>query len=193
MKPFVFLFLLGAFLASPNFPNKAEAASPAAESAEKKLAYIQQNGESPKPNTAPTAITEQEMNAYLASGMVRFPPGVESLRLEGDGGNIVGRARVDFDKVRAGTRNPSPLLSLFSGVHDVVVTANGRGFGGQGQVQVDKVWFDGSEIPRFLVQMFVEKYLAPKYPGVGMNSKFALPSRIDSAVVGKHLLTVVQK
>ena len=193
MKPFVFLFLLSAVLATSNFPNKAEAASPAAESAEKKLAYIQQNGESSRPNPAPTAITEQEMNAYLASGMVRFPPGVESLRLEGDGGNIVGRARVDFDKVRAGTRNPNPLLSLFSGVHDVVVTATGRGVGGQGQVQVDKVWFDGSEIPHFLVQMFVEKYLAPKYPGIGMNSKFALPSRIDSAVVGKHVLTVVQR
>jgi hypothetical protein len=108
-------------------------------------------------------------------------------------GNIICRARVDFDKLRAGTRNPNPFLSFFSVVHDVVVTAMGRGFGVQGQVQVDKVWFDGSEIPRFLVQMFVEKYLAPKYPGVGMTSKFVLPSRIDNAIVGKHVLTVVQK
>lgn len=186
-------FILCVALAGAAFGSDSKAASPAAENAGKKLSYIQQNGDSAKPNPSPTSFTEQEINAYLASGMVRLPAGVESLRLEGDAGNIIGRARVDFDKVRAGSKNPNPLLSLFSGVHNVVVTAAGKGVGGQGQVQVQEVWFDGTEIPKFLVQMFVEKCLAPKYPDIGMNSRFALPSRIDSAVVGKHVLTVIQK
>jgi hypothetical protein len=85
------------------------------------------------------------------------------------------------------------MLSLFTGIHDVVVTAQASGSGGKGTVIVDKVWFDGTEIPRFVVQMFVEKYLAPRYPGVGMESKFPLPDRIDSAVIGSHVLTVIQK
>jgi hypothetical protein len=41
--------------------------------------------------------------------------------------------------------------------------------------------------------MFVEKYLQPKYPGVGLDSKFALPARIDTATVGLHKLTITQK
>ena len=75
----------------------------------------------------------------------------------------------------------------------MVVTATGNGLAGQGKVEVQDVWFDGTEVPKFLVQMFVDKYLAPKYPGVGMISRFALPSRIDRAVIGKHELTVIQK
>jgi hypothetical protein len=171
----------------------AEKANAAVLSAESKLKHIQQNGVAAHPDPSPTQLTESELNAYLASDAVELPTGVESVRLEGAVRNVVGRARVDFDKVRAGTKNPSPLLSLFTGVHDVVVTAEAQGLLHQGVVRVEKVWFDGTEIPRFVVQMFAEKYLTPRYPGVGMESKFPLPHRIESAVVGQHVLTVVQK
>lgn len=193
MNQFALFVALGVILMAASFGSGPSAGNSAAESAERKLSYIEQNGASARPNPAPTSLQEQEVNAYLASGMVRLPSGVESLRLEGDVGKIVGRARVDFDKVRAGSKNPNPLLSLFSGIHDVVVTATGNGLAGQGKVEVQDVWFDGTEVPKFLVQMFVDKYLAPKYPGVGMISRFALPSRIDRAVIGKHELTVIQK
>jgi hypothetical protein len=165
----------------------------AARTAERKVEHIEQNGASEHPDPAPTQISELEVNAFLASGSVEFPAGVQSLKLEGDAGNVIGRARVDFDKVRAGARNPNPLLSLFSGVHDVVITAQAQGSHGQGVVRVQQVWFDGTEIPRFVVQMFAEKYLTPRYPGIGMDSTFKLPARIDSAVVGQHVVTVVQK
>jgi hypothetical protein len=171
----------------------AEKANTAVLSAESKLKHIQRNGADAHPDPSPTQLTESELNAYLASDALELPAGVESVRLEGAVGNVVGRARVDFDKVRAGTKNPSPLLSLFTGVHDVVVTAEAQGSLHQGVVRVERVWFDGSEIPRFVVQMFAEKYLAPRYHGVGMESKFPLPHRIESAVVGQHVLTVVQK
>ncbi len=161
--------------------------------AEGKFEHIERNGSLAHPDATPTQITEKELNTYLASGTLEMPPGVESIRMEGDAGGLIGRARVDFDKVRSETKNPNPMLSLFTGVHDVVVTAQASGSGGKGTVLVDKVWFDGTEIPRFVVQMFVEKYLAPRYPGVGMESKFPLPNRIDSAVIGSHVLTVIQK
>jgi len=43
------------------------------------------------------------------------------------------------------------------------------------------------------LQLFVEKYVQPRYPGLGLDSKFSLPDRIDSATVGAHELTVMQK
>jgi hypothetical protein len=161
--------------------------------AESKFAHIQSNGALAHPDPTPTQLTESEVNSYLASGTLELPPGVDRLRVEGTSGNVIGRARVDFDNLRAGTRNPSPMLALFTGVHDIVVTAQAHGAAGQGIVRVDKVWLDGNEIPRFVVQLFADKYLAPRYPGVGMESKFPLPQRIDTAVVGQHVLTVVQK
>ena len=60
-------------------------------------------------------------------------------------------------------------------------------------VHVDSVSLDGVEIPRFVLQLFVEKYLQPKYPNVGLDSRFGLPDRIDTAIVGQHRLTVAQK
>jgi hypothetical protein len=40
----------------------------------------------------------------------------------------------------------------------------------------------------------VSRYLQPKYGNsVGLNNQFAMPSHIDSAVVGNNTLTLTQK
>ena len=75
----------------------------------------------------------------------------------------------------------------------MVVVAHARGANRQGHVQVESVSLDGVEIPRFALELFVQKYIQPKYPNVGMTSQFALPSKIDTAIVGQHKLTVTQK
>jgi hypothetical protein len=85
------------------------------------------------------------------------------------------------------------LLSLFSGIHDVVVVANATGAQGQGLVEVQLVLLDGIEIPRFVLELFVEKVLQPKYPNVGLESRFALPQKIDTAIVGANKLNITQK
>jgi hypothetical protein len=71
--------------------------------------------------------------------------------------------------------------------------AHVHGAGGQGFVQVDAVSLDGVEIPRFALQLFVENYLQPKYPNVGLESRFPLPARIASLTVGLRLVTVSQR
>ena len=91
-------------------------------------------------------------------------------------GVVVGTSSVDFDQLKTGKNSYNPLLSVFSGLHDVVVTAHARGEHGQGFVQVDSVSIDGVEVPRFVLELFVEKYLAPKYPNIGIDSRFALPA-----------------
>lgn len=163
------------------------------DSAERKIARIEANARSPHPNQTPTVFTEAEANAYLASDNVRLPVGVESVKLEGEDGVITGNARVDFDRIREGTHSSNPLLSIFSGVHDVVVIAHAHGAQGRGHVHVDSVSIDDMEVPHFVLQLFVDKFLTPKYPDLGIDSQFAMADRIDTATVGTHELSIVQK
>lgn len=168
-------------------------ASPELASVNNKIAHLEANGRAAHPNPAPTVLTEAEINAYLASDQVQLPDGVNSIHLTGSQGTISGTAKVDFDQVRAGIHSSNPLLSIFSGVHDVNAEAHAYGRGGQGYVHIDSVSLDGVEVPNFVLQLFVEKYIQPRNPNIGIDSQFKLPDRIDSAVVGQHQVTVVQK
>jgi hypothetical protein len=173
--------------------NKPLQNSAAVAGMDRKLQRIKANGASAHPDQTPTEFTEEEVNSYLASGRVQLPSGVQSVKFQGEPGVITANTRVDFDQLKAGKRSSNPLLGVFSGIHDVVVQAHAHGSGGQGIVNVDSVSLDGVEIPRFVLQLFVEKYLQPKYPNIGLDSHFALPDRIDTATVGRHKLTVTQK
>src|SRR5262249_48919254 len=147
------------------------------DSAEQKFNHIHANARQPHPDMRPTDISEHEINAYLAAGKVALPAGVESVRLVGNPSAVTANCRVDFDKVRAGRSNSNPLLRLFSGVHDVVVETQAAGSNHHGRVQVESVAIDGIVVPRFVLQMFVEKYVTPRYPGVGLDSTFVLPDK----------------
>lgn len=189
------IIFLGAFClaAVAGRPNAPAANNSAVESMQGKLDRIQANGEQANPRPLTTVMTEQEVNAYVASGRVRMPKGVQSLRFSGQPGVIDSWARVDFDQLTAGQRSANPLLSMFSGVHDVAVTAHGSGSGGVANVHIDSVALDGVTIPDFALEMFVNHYIKPKYPNLGIDNRFQLPDRIDTAVVGNHQLTVTQK
>jgi hypothetical protein len=167
--------------------------SPDLVSADRKIAHLEANGRALHPDAKPTTLTEPEINAYLASDEVQFPAGVQSVRLSGSNGAISGAAKVDFDKVREGIHSSNPLLSMFSGVHDVQVETHGYGRGGQGHVHVDSVALDGVEVPQFVLRLFVEKYITARYPNIGIDSQFKLPDRIDSALVGQHQVSLAQK
>lgn len=160
---------------------------------ETKLQRIENNAALAKPDPTPTEFTQPEINTYFASGRVKLPAGIQAITFEEEPGIITASCRVDFDQVKAGRNSANPLLSLFSGIHDVVVVAQARGSGGTGLVNVQTVSLDGVEIPQFILQLFVEKYLEPKYPNVGLESRFALPDKIDSAIVGDRIVTVAQK
>lgn len=171
----------------------SRAAHPLASSMQAKLNYIEQNGHKARPDQRPTVLTEDEINAYVASGRVQLPKGVNKVRLQGTSGEVTAFLTVDFDKIREGQESSNPLMGLFSGVHDVTVNANAAGSGGQGRVHVNTVSLDGTEIPHMALQFFVDKYITSKYPNIGMDSKFQLPDKIDTATVGYHKLTVTQK
>jgi hypothetical protein len=189
------VLLLLTLMVSPSFVSAQQhsPSSGAAQRLQRKLDHIQQNGARQRPDPAPTMLTEEEINAYLASSAVRLPNGVRSVRLQGTPGKIAGAARVDFDKLTEGARSANPLLNMLTGVHDVAATAHASGRNRQAEINVDTVSLDGYEIPRMALEFFVNRYVKPKYPGVGLDTRFTMPSRIDSATVGQHQLTIVQK
>jgi hypothetical protein len=164
-----------------------------ANSMQHKIDHINQNAQKNPPDQTPTVITEEEANDYLASGAVQLPVGVKRVVLQGQSGVIDATLQVDFDEIRAGQRSSNPLLAIFSGRHDVRVDADAAGNGGQGKVHVRTVSIDGVDVPRMALEYFVQKYVTPKYPNVGLDSQFQLPARIDLATVGYHKLTVTQK
>jgi hypothetical protein len=162
-------------------------------SAEQKLEFLKKNAAVPHPVERATVFNEQELNAYLASGKVKLPAGLRSVHFAGKPGIISGKAEVDFDAMTGGKRSSNPLLSLFSGVHQVEATAHAAGHGGEAQINVDAITLDGLAIPSMAVEFFIERYLKSKHPEAGLNPTFKLPERIDSAIVGEHTLTVIQK
>jgi len=164
-----------------------------ADSADSKFEYIEQNGAKTRPDPTPTTFSEEEINDYLASGRVEIPQGVKKVRLQGQSGKVTAFLTVDFDQIRENQRSSNPLMSLFSGTHDVTVETDAAGVAGEGKVHVRTVSLDGTEIPRMALQFFAEKYLTPRYPNVGLDSQFKLPNRIDAATVGYHKVSIVQK
>ncbi len=164
-----------------------------AESLQRKIDHIRDNSERAHPDPAPTVMTEDEVNDYLASDRVQLPQGVKKVTLQGRSGVVDGFVNVDFDEIRGGQRSQNPLLSIFSGRHLVHVEGDVAGSGGQGKVHVLNVAIDGIDVPRVALEYFVQKYITPKYPNVGLDSEFRLPNKIDTAVVGYHKLTVTQR
>jgi hypothetical protein len=173
--------------------GKTAADSASVASAERKLEHLESNGARTNPDSSPTTFTEQEINAYVAAGNVKLPAGVQSATFQEQPQVVIATSRVDFDQIKSGKNSYNPLLSVFSGVHDVVATAHAYGAHGQGFVHIDSVSLDGVEIPQFALQLFAEKYLKPKYPNLGIDSQFALPDRINSVSVGSHDVTLNQK
>ena len=165
----------------------------AAASAEAKFRHIEENALRNPPDQRPTVLTEREINSYLNSGRVQLPTGVRAVRFTGQNGVVNATARVDFDAITAKSRSQNPLLSLFSGIHDVHAVAHASGSGRQGRVHIDSIDIDGVNVPRMALQYFLDHYIRPKHPEVGMDSVFALPERIDTASIGDHQLILTQR
>jgi hypothetical protein len=167
--------------------------TPAVQSMERKLQHIETNAQAPVPDPRPTVMSEDEVNAYVNSGAVQLPRGVQRVRLQGLPGVIAADARVDFDQITQGSHSMNPLLMLFSGVHEVQISTHGHGERGKGYIHVDGVAIDNVEVPQVALQFFIDHYIRPKHPEIGIDTRFPMPERIDTAVVGQRQLTLVQK
>ena len=174
-------------------PAQQNGSTPAARSMERKLDHLDRNARAATPDPTPTVLTEEEVNAYVQSGGINLPRGVQRVHLVGQPGAVTADMQVDFDQITQGSRSINPLLALFSGVHQVQVATHAHGEHGVGHVHVDSVFIDGVEVPPMALQFFADRYVKPKHPELGIDSRIQMPDRIDSAVVGRQRVTLVQK
>lgn len=193
MKFFAAVVLLFA-IAAPSWnqtPSKTQ--SPAYRRMEKKLDAMAGNAARQLSKPVSTDITADEANAWLNEGGVRLPSGVSEVRFSSVPAVITANTKIDFDKLTAGARSANPLLSLFSGVHDVIVVAQASSARGVASIHVDSMSIDGVKVPRAAMEFFVNRYIKPKYPNVGLDTTFNMPAKIDLAVVGGNVVTLTQK
>lgn len=173
-------------------PQQQATASAAYTSAAAKIAQIVMGPADSKGQTV--SLTADECSAFVSEGGVKLPTGVTAVHFSSTPGEITAVTKVDFDKITAGRGSMNPLMLLFNGVHEVTTKAAAEGKNGQATINIESVQIDGVTVPRQALEYFAEKYIQPKYgKNVGMNSTFAMPANIESAVVGQNLLTVTQK
>jgi hypothetical protein len=203
MKPPLFLTLATLSLCVPAIAA-AQSKSPTASAAQKKLSpaaarmqqkldHIDQNAKANPVDTRPTQLKEDEVNAWVAEGMLKLPKGVKKAVFHAESGTIRCDANVDFDEITAGAHSFNPLLMIFSGTHDISVVGAADAQAGTGHVHIQSASLDGVEIPRMALELFVNRYLKPKYPNVGLDSEFKMPDRVDTATVGNHYVVLTQK
>jgi hypothetical protein len=167
--------------------------SPSAQSFQKKLDYLERNAKAKPVQHRSTQLNADEANAWFREGGYKLPQGVQKVVFHSQSDTIIANATVDFDEVKQGKHNLNPLLSVFSGVHDVEVTATASAQNGQGHVTIQTVSIDGVGVPHLALETFVKRYITPKYPGVGLDNSFAMPDRIDTATVGHDYVLLTQR
>ena len=193
LLPCLLLLIAGAAIGEPHPPSTTDNHSREYHSMQAKLAYLKQNAAKAHPDPKPTELTEAEVNAYFNEGGVKLPKGVSHLRLSSQPGVVDAHAQIDFEAITQGRGSSNALSSLFSGNHDLHAVAQAGGANGTGSIRVQTIELDGVTVPQVLLQLFVQHYITPKYPNVGITSTFKLPLRIDSAVIEMGRVRLLQK
>jgi hypothetical protein len=193
LLPCLYLVMLGIAIGSQHAPSPPDNHSHEFRSLQAKLAYLKQNGAKAHPDPKATDLTEAEVNAYFNEGGVKLPKGVSHVQLTSQPGVVEAHAAVDFEAITQGKGSSNPIYSLFSGTHDIHAVAQASGANGVGSIRVQTIELDGVAVPQVLLQLFVEHYITPKYPNVGITSTFKMPLRIDSAAVETGRVRLVQK
>lgn len=180
-------------LAAASVPQTANGHSPGYRAMVQKLAYLKLNAARPHPDPKPTELSEREVNAYFDEGGVKLPKGVTQVRLTSQPGVIDGHAHVDFEQIMQGRGKSNPIYSLFSGSHDIHVVAQASGTNGVASIKTQTVELDTVAVPQWALEFFVERYLTPRYPNVGMTSTFKMPLRIQTATVETGKVVLLQR
>jgi hypothetical protein len=192
-KSFLQTALVVGFCASTLAQTTSRHFSASAQHFQDKLNFIERNASSNPVQRRSTQINADEVNAWFREGGYKLPQGVEKVVFHSQPDIIIADTTVDFDAVKQGKRNLNPLLSMFSGVHEVQVTASASAQNRQGHVTIQSVSIDDVGVPHLALELFVSKYITPKYPNVGLENQFEMPDRIDSATVGNDNTLLTQK
>jgi hypothetical protein len=174
--------------AAPNTHNAA-----LANSMQRKVEYVTANGGKESPESKETIFLQDEINAYFAERRLKIPEGVKSVTFDLRPGLVTANAKVDFDEITRERRSRNPLMHFFTGLHDVEVVARTQQAGsGMVHVSVESVAIDGLTVPKIALELFVERFVNPKFPSVGLDRDYRLPAKMKSAIIGERTGTIKQ-
>jgi hypothetical protein len=155
-------------------PSKAAAAA-----ASEKLRKLQET-----PSDLDVSVSEDEANSYFYYELAPlYPVGVSNVKVRFTPGVVHGSCEVDFDRLKS-SRDPGLLGYLFLGAHTLTVDGGFSGADGVGRFDLGTVTLDGVPLPATLVQLLIDNYLTPRYPGFALDKPFPLPDSIDRVRVG---------
>ncbi|MEO5936780.1 MAG: hypothetical protein ABIP81_06165 [Terriglobales bacterium] len=190
----VFTLVLASPVAAAPDPLPQKNQPQLADSMEKKIASVKENGAKERPVKRTTVFQQDEINAYFAERRLTMPDGVRSVVFALGPNQVRAQARIDFDDITRNRRTHNPLMYLFTGVHNVEVSARTAPSGAcMVHVAVESVTIDGVTVPRMALQFFVDRFVSPKYPKVGLDRDYRLPAKMDAVVIAKAKGTVTQK
>ena len=163
----------------------------------RKIAIIATHGLGERPASRQTAVSERELNSFLAfHARSEIPPGVIDPAVSiDDAGRLTGRAIVDLDEVRKARQGDAfGVLSLVSGRVPVEATGVLRTSGGSGQFTLDAAYVSGVSVPKALLQEVVSYYSrsAENPGGIDIEAPFELPVNIREIQTRKGEAIVVQ-
>jgi hypothetical protein len=197
------LRIAAAFITSGALAVAAAAADTAplrrdADQLKQKVEAIRGRSVAPDARPVKTAISEREVNAYLAYELAQtLPAGVVDPSITILGPNrLSGRALVDLDRVRAAANPTSRLDPMYylSGRLPVAATGMLKTHQGVGEFQLESADVAGVPVPKFVLQQIVSYYSrsAEQPSGISIDRAFELPANIKEIQVDRGQAIVVQ-
>jgi hypothetical protein len=179
----------------------ASAAGPAAradaDALRQKFMQIATNAMAETPEARQTAVTEDEVNAYIqALPAEELPQGLldPQVNILPDG-RLSGRATVDLDAIRAArTQDGVGAFIPLSGKVPVEATGVLRTGQGVGAFTLESVTVSGVVVPKSMLQELIAQYTrsdaSPE--GVNLEAPFRLPARIREIRTARGQAVIVQ-
>lgn len=163
-----------------------------------KVEQIRLLAETPKTGLIRTALTEDELNSWLAyDPQARLPDGVSEPQLTLLGqGRVNGRAVVDLERVAAGRSSGGALdpWAYLSGRVPIVITGTLQTASGRAQFSLERAEVSGIPVPSSMVEQIVRSYLSTPDDSdeFSLTEGFELPANIRHIEVAQGRAVVVQ-
>jgi hypothetical protein len=194
--PFAFVIALGSVAllsASPSRP----ATHADADALRQKFMQIATNAMAETPEARQTAVTEDEVNAYIqALPAEELPQGLldPQVNILPDG-RLSGRATVDLDAIRAAqAQDGAGAFIPLSGKVPVEATGVLRTGQGVGAFTLESVTISGVVVPKSMLQQLIAHYTRSEASpdGVNLEAPFRLPARIREIRTARGQAVIVQ-
>lgn len=187
-----------AFVAAVHgFANQVPTQEDAA-SMRQKIAVIGLQSMSQAAEARRTAVTEQEVNAYLMyDAKDQLPNGVvdPSVQIIGEG-RLSGKATVDLDQVKAERQSTGFFdpMKLLSGRLPVTATGVLTSENGMARLNLESTSVSGIRVPQSLLQSLVSYYSKTEANpnGISLDDPFELPAAIKRIEISRGQAVIVQ-